>query len=379
MTINFTAEQRHAISDAVDPKKTTMPTAIAGPAGSGKTLVALEIARQLASQRTLDLFGKDDAPTYFVTYTNELKDFAIRQINIDPELRSAKIIVRTVHKFLKDYLRANRLQVKFNNGKIHKIKSRKKFLRDYIKENEDSLELTGPLKNPEFLSEEIGWMLGRGIRNKTNYLAAERAGRGIPLRGSQRQKVFDAYESYIDHFKNNPGKDTIIDYDDIGNFVLYQYKHAVPKNEFRQMAGNLVVDEVQDLPKSWTEALRLTVSGKIVYAGDTSQAIYPRGFVWREVVGQSVRPIHLTEDFRNTKQLYRLARSLMDFDTGIEDETGDPNRTRRDGPKPSLVFCKNKTAQYARITKMLRLRLPFLNAMTVLRIYVQSTRSAAIS
>lgn len=70
-TLNLTREQRHAVDVASDLGNIKNPTAISGPAGSGKTLVAAVAAEQLASQGTL-FEDTADERVYLVAYTKEL-------------------------------------------------------------------------------------------------------------------------------------------------------------------------------------------------------------------------------------------------------------------------------------------------------------------
>ena len=39
------------------------------------------------------------------------------------------------------------------------------------------------------------------------------------------------------------------------------------------MVGSLIVDEVQDLPQKAVDLLRMIVSGRVYFAGDTAQTI----------------------------------------------------------------------------------------------------------
>ena len=76
-----TNEQSRAIQNASNLTNANVPTAVAGPAGSGKTLVATEIAARFASQTSMDLSGQGKRQdVYFVTYTNALKAFVETQL-----------------------------------------------------------------------------------------------------------------------------------------------------------------------------------------------------------------------------------------------------------------------------------------------------------
>lgn len=349
----LTKEQLHAIDVATNLKSTHHPTAISGPAGSGKTLVTINAAKRLTSQSTLSLF--DDQPNnsvYFVTYTKQLKEYVSSQL---PNEAKSNITVLTVHSYLMKFLKDNSLSsnrycfVGDSKAEQRGALKRRAFIKKYIDENKEQLALTGCLTRDDFLDEEIGWLLGRGIRNLQSYRDVPRTGRHTRLSLEQREKVFTIFKAYMVSLVNAGGsKLKILDFDDIGNQVL----NLCENQNYSPLAKHLIVDEVQDLPLTWIEALRKTASDKIIVAGDTSQSIYGRGFTWQELAGRRIKPIRLTEDFRSTQQIYLAARSLMDFDSNPETDIGKQGQKRRNGDKPKLVFCSEPLAQFEKIQEI---------------------------
>lgn len=109
-TLNLTREQRHAVDVASDLGNIKNPTAISGPAGSGKTLVAAVAAEQLASQGTL-FEDTADERVYLVTYTNELVNYVSRQLPDIIGSETAHVAVRTVHAYLKAFLEKNNFEI----------------------------------------------------------------------------------------------------------------------------------------------------------------------------------------------------------------------------------------------------------------------------
>ena len=348
----LTSEQNDAIQTVVNSASENTPSAIAGPAGSGKTLVAAEIAHQFTLQTMMDLGEIGTSQNvYFVTYTRELRKFAEAQIAklLGSDQNAVKVL--TVHGYLGRFLRRN----DFPDFRYRNWDERVAFIRDYIDENKDRLGLKGCLADVGFLDEEIGWLLGQGIRNQSTYLEVRRTGRRTGLNKQQRLRVFEIYSRYMRYLRDQDAPDSesgnnkkVIDFDDIGNQVV----NHCELRECKPIASRLIVDEVQDLSRTWLDALRRTVSGKIVYAGDPSQSIYGRGFTWRDVAGQRIVPIHLTEDFRCTQQIYLAARSLMDFDRGDEAEIGTAGQRRPNGSKPRLVFCKDGASQVEKVVQL---------------------------
>ena len=122
------------------------------------------------------------------------------------------------------------------------------------------------------------------------YLEAQRTGRRTGLNDRQREKVFEVYWAYMTHLREPDKQDEKvkrIDYDDIGNQII----NICELYKCKPIGSRLVVDEAQDLAKTWIDALRRTVSGKIVFAGDPSQSIHGRGFTWRDVAGKREYPL----------------------------------------------------------------------------------------
>lgn len=352
--LTLTNAQYQAVQTAIDPANTQTPTAIAGPAGSGKTLVATEIANVFASQTTIGGLEDKNARrnVYFVTYTNELKDFVETQLERTLGQNQESVTVLTVHSYLKIFLRKNDYEdFSFNNRFLRSrgVKHRKVFIKDYLA-NASEGQFTGPLTNVDFLDEEIGWLLGQGIRSAQKYLTMSRTGRRTRLTKQQRERVFRVYGEYMAYLRNEGDRigKKIVDYDDIGNQVIHYCEH----HDCAPIASHLIVDEVQDLATTWIDALRRTTGGKAVYAGDPTQSIYGRDFTWRNIAGRNIRPIHLSEDFRITQQIFLAARSLMDFDKSPEVEAGNSTQRRRSGSNPRLVFCRDKESQTRRITEL---------------------------
>lgn len=344
-TLNLTREQRHAVDVASDLGNIKNPTAISGPAGSGKTLVAAVAAEQLASQGTL-FEDTADERVYLVTYTKELVNYVSRQLPDIIGSETAHVTVRTVHAYLKAFLEKNKFEkYRYVDGE----ERRSRFIKRYIDKHKVELSLSGCLADAAFLDEEIGWLLGQGIRSLNRYLEVKRVGRRTRLSSDQRKQVFTIYKAYMkslaDLSESKDSKEKVFDFDDIGNQVLNYCEHR----ECKPIAAHLVIDEVQDLPITWIKALCGTVSGKVVFTGDTNQSIYGRGFTWQEVTGKRVRPIRLTEDFRSTQQIYLAARSLMDFGIRSDTEMGRPAQKRRNGQKPRLIFCNGQQSQLNRI------------------------------
>lgn len=172
-TLNLTREQRHAVDVASDLGNIQKPTAISGPAGSGKTLVAAVTAERLASQGTLFEDAADER-VYFVTYTNELVNYVSRQLPDIVGSETAHVAVRTVHAYLKTFLKKNGFE-KYRYVNNENNEGRRSFINRYLDRSKEELSLSGCLADAAFLDEEIGWLLGQGIRSLNRYLEVKRS------------------------------------------------------------------------------------------------------------------------------------------------------------------------------------------------------------
>lgn len=311
-------ELTEAQKRAVEAACRNAVTAVKGAAGSGKTLVAAEIAERLTSERDLFSATERSGAVAVVTYTNALTKYT-------EGLVSAGIRVSTVHALLRDFLEGNGRKVRF---------PQKGAKRNFLETNLDKARFA-----VDFVEEEFSYLLGRGLKDREAYLKARRSGRGRALQSGERNYIFDLFERYLQHLDSQER----IDFDDVGNAVLAL---CARRGEITSMVKHLIIDEVQDLPITWIQALRKTASGKIVYIGDTAQSIYGKQFTWKESIGQTVKPIELKSNFRNTQQIFEAADSILKFEYELNDGAAAEASqagvaTRQHGRRPQVFFCKS--------------------------------------
>lgn len=309
MNYQLTESQIQAVNHALENDV----TAIRGSAGSGKTLVAATIANSLA--QSIDLFTLDDkSPVMVVTYTNALVGY-LRTHHLNESIKAY-----TVHSLLKSFLS--------NNGKNIFLDNKKKdFLNRHLDQSRYSID---------FVSEEIKFIFGRGLKNKEAYMKAERIGRG---RGRvDREYLFSLFTGYLE-FLNVRNS---VDYDDIGNVILDYCK----SKDCSPIAKHLIIDEIQDLPMTIIQALQKVTGGKLVYIGDIAQSIYGRHFTWKGMIGQRIVPIELKKNFRNTQQIFEAADSILKFEYELDKDSSEEfsqteNELANKGERPQLFFCNN--------------------------------------
>lgn len=329
MVIELNDQQRAAVEIALSKRV----SAIKGSAGSGKTLVAIEVARRFCEDR--DLFSDPERKRVaVVTYTSALVSYIKSQA---PEGFSA--ITCTVHSYLKEFLESNGVSFRWRDPKG--------FLRARVACDS---KLT-----VEFLEEEFKWILGRGLKDRGAYLKAKRVGRKRALREADRVYVFDLLDEYLE----DPSSRNCIDFNDVGNQVLA----LCSKGGVRKISTDLVIDEVQDLSVTMLKALSSIVDGKIVYIGDVAQSVYGSGFTWKDSVGKTLVPFELNSNYRNTRQIYEAADSILKFEYEIDDKVAAETSQRNaaalaNGDRPQLFFCHGYEDEacnvYMKVSQLLR-------------------------
>ncbi len=308
----------------VDQALLNKETAIKGPAGSGKTLVAISIANRLAEEDELALpLEGERLPIVLTTFTNAL----VNHIRQDYYLDDIKVM--TVHRVLSDFIRKNGGKVKFASRKL------RAFLESHLDTKRYSVR---------FMEAEFAFIYGNGLKKRTDYLQAVRIGRG---RGNlDREYVFDLFEQYQALLaKNNE-----YDFSDIGNLVL----EFIAENDTSPTVKHLILDEVQDMPKTWIRALQQITQDKMVYIGDVAQSIYGKRFTWVGVVGSTFRPLELQRNFRNTRQIFEAADSILKFEYVVneasrQEYSQDITETQDEGNRPQLFLLRNEQSQLEHI------------------------------
>lgn len=328
--IHFTKEQEEAIAHKGEQ------LLVKGIAGSGKTLVLLKSAANLAQENPQDKvavfsFGKP------LSQASEsiLRKYNLRNLHVITFHQWAyKAYTETFHKkpFYAKYARKN-----FRDA-IAQLSSKYPTHR-FFKTN----DLHG------FLDEEIQWIKGRNIQSKEEYLKAQRKGRGSKVRLSIKDREI-AYEIYT-LYEQKKGEQ--LDYNDSA-LRLIEVKDKIADSV---KYDHIIIDEAQDLTKVNLELL-VAISRKTCRIGaDIGQKIYPTTFTWKETGldfrGNRVKT--LQKSFRSTKQIVELASSLQNKDEIVQDEEyTSPLIPTREGEKPSLFVCNNETAQDLAVIKYIQ-------------------------
>ena len=280
------------------------PVKITGSAGTGKTVVALHRARQLARE------GQRVLITSFVQTICHNIEHNLRHLCTDEEL--AKISVIHVHRLASDILhRANQ----------HWTAVTEKELLEMIGTIDPGSTVPDcPLDHEQLLIEWMTIVEHQGIETWADYRAANRAGRGRALTVRERRAVWTVLEQIRDRLRSTQSTT----WEGLCRLAAAQ----LPPLRSRQKDSGydaVIVDELQDLkPQELHLIARLAPVRNLFLAGDAGQRIYP-GRVTLHTLGIDVRgrSTILRLNYRTTEQIRLYADRLLaeaadDLDGGIE-------------------------------------------------------------
>lgn len=155
------------------------------------------------------------------------------------------------------------------------------------------------------LLEEIDWIKDRLIFSASDYLRAERIGRGFALSEAQRRKVYAAHRAYQDELKARQRAD----WGDIPRMIwrwLQAGRIRMPQYDA------ILVDEAQFFAPIWLELIKRAVrpgTGHLFLVADPTQGFLRRRQSW-VASGLEVRgKVH------HLKKSYRSTREILDFAT----------------------------------------------------------------
>lgn len=297
---------------------------IRGGAGTGKSLVLLELMKEAARQGRFDFFS--EAPLLFVTFTKTLVKYGrytskLMNFDLPGELYSTAdtVVFEQLQKIEKPF--------------GYDFTIFEKFLA--------TGHLPGFLTQEELKTELEEYLLGRLITEE-EYLQdlISREGMRRPLNPEQRKivwQIFNAYTSYMEHERLFS-----IHY---GRVKLFRFLERHPETQQVTRYGTLFIDEVQDLNAACLSALKKLTTGSIIMAGDFEQSLYQiqRPFARAGIDIRGTTRI-LKTNFRNTRQIYTLAERFKNRSLKEDTIKGPQTQTFREGPEPELFIQKDSAA-----------------------------------
>ena len=295
---------------------------VLGTAGSGKTTLAILRSLYLSDSST-----SHGGRTLLVTFNRCLVTY---MSHLAAGIR-APVDVRNYHHFARGYLKSrNKLPWKSICSPDDRF--------NLIEAAMDSLGAAG-IQNaildrpPEFFDEEFKWIQGHGIGNRQDYVEVKRSGRSSGLKRAHRPILFDVYERYL-RLREQGGK--LYDWADLASAVLSELRADRRDRLYR----HVVIDEGQDFSPEMLRSLAAAIpaNGSLTFFGDIAQQIYGHRTSWRSAGLKPRRVWEFKDNYRNTRQIARVALSLAEMPHFPDDpDLVEPTAPTADGPLPALV------------------------------------------
>lgn len=313
-------------------------TVVLGTAGSGKTTLAIHRAAYLADS-SLDHGG----PTLLLTFNKCL----VAYLN-GVSGGIANVDVRNYHKFARGYLHS---RGKMGFDSICGPAQKKAFCRQAIQQVKNGISHAPILDRPiQFIVDEFAWLAQNGIRTAVDYCEEERIGRaGARAVRAQRPILFRAYEEYL-AIRSSHGKR--YDWDDLAQTVATEFAADDGGRRYR----HVVVDEGQDFSPVMLRSLVAAIpeDGSLTFFGDMAQQIYGNRLSWR-AAGLSIKKVwEFTENYRNTRQIARLALAIAETEhfRGTSEDLVEPSAPTADGTMPVLARFPSKEEEISFVAKL---------------------------
>lgn len=305
------------------------PARVTGGPGTGKTVVALHRAVELARDAPE---GRRVLMTSFVKNIPETLDGLFERLA--PEQHD-KVAFRHIHDVALDLLRNRDASI---NPDWNAAKAR--FDRCFQDDAVRSLALRRAGFDQAYLWQEVTRVIeGRGVADVAAYLELQRHGRKRAMQAETRRIVWALYEEYrraCDRL-SPPLADP--------EWVMQLAYDAVRQEPTGRRYAAIIVDEAQDITevgiRFLLELLEGGAAGRILLVGDQSQRIYAGGFRLSDAgIDVRGRSSALRVCYRSTDEIMQLVaalgRELSSEDYGDDGLSSLASSTVRRGSRPTL-------------------------------------------
>ena len=355
----------HPQQRALVERRANGPLRVSGGAGTGKTVIAVHRAVELAKRDKVD--GQEPR-ILLTTYTRNLADDLRRQVaQLEPRLPFTEKLSEP-GVMVSGLDRVARMILQQAGAKISPIaqevigQPRGRVLT-YPRENvwQEVLTLMGDelpegLRSADFLESEYELIvLPQRVTTLKQYLRVRRPGRGVALDRSKRAAVWKAMERYRDR-SADLGVTSFDEQLALAAAWLDQEAALGTPRPFR----HVLVDEAQDLTPAHLQLLRALVEpgpDDLFLAEDSHQRIYGKKITLShygiQVRGRSRR---LTRNYRTTRQNLDVAFGILDPGT-YEDMEGQAEEhhyiSPRSGPEPLLLHATDRADELSKAAELL--------------------------
>ena len=355
----------HPQQRALVERRANGPMRVSGGAGTGKTVIAVHRAVELAKR---DKTGGLEPRILLTTYTRNLADDLRRQVaQLEPRLPFTEKLSEP-GVMVSGLDRVARMILQQAGAKIFPIaqavigQPRGRVLT-YPRENvwQEVLTLMGDelpekLCSADFLESEYELIvLPQRVTTLKQYLRVRRPGRGVALDRSKRAAVWKAMERYRDRSADLG----VTSFDEQLALAAAWLDHEAGDGKPRPFR-HVLVDEAQDLTPAHLQLLRALVEpgpDDLFLAEDSHQRIYGKKITLShygiQVRGRSRR---LTRNYRTTRQNLDVAFGILDAGT-YEDMEGQAEEhhyvSPRSGPEPLLLRATDRADELSKAAELL--------------------------
>ena len=356
----------HPQQRALVERRANGPMRVSGGAGTGKTVIAVHRAVELAKRDKAD--GQEPR-ILLTTYTRNLADDLRRQVaQLEPRLPFTEKLSEP-GVMVSGLDRVARMILQQAGARISPIaqevigQPRGRVLT-YPREDvwQEVLTLMGDelpegLRSADFLESEYELIvLPQRVTALKQYLRVRRPGRGVALDRSKRAAVWKAMERYRDRSADLG----VTSFDEQLALAAAWLDHEAALGTPRPFR-HVLVDEAQDLTPAHLQLLRALVEpgpDDLFLAEDSHQRIYGKKITLShygiQVRGRSRR---LTRNYRTTRQNLDVAFGILDPGT-YEDMEGQAEEHRyvspRSGPEPLLLHAADRADELGKAAELLR-------------------------
>lgn len=304
------------------------PARVLGAAGTGKTVVAMHRAKQLASQ----LKGNDRIlfTTFTANLAADIKD-NLRKICTLEEMKYIDVI--NLDAWVARFLR----EQGYSSDIIYDSQIMQLW-EDACSLAEDDLGL--PVS---FFDEEWNRVIvPQEAFTLEQYVKASRNGRGTRLDRKKRIQIWNVFEAYRNLMKERKVRDI--------NMAMHDCRTLISKRAQNAMYQHIIVDEAQDLSASAFRLLRALVGiehqNDLFIVGDAHQRIYKNRAVLSQCgINIRGRSSVLKINYRTTEEIRKFAFALLkgisfdDLDDSID--LGDKCTSLTHGGYPTVLSFKD--------------------------------------
>ena len=291
---------------------------IRGVAGSGKTQVLLHaLAKRLyESQRpSADLLW---------TFSRTLRDMGRLALQRLAGRRAARAAVETFDGWCLRYLSPGGTILGDDDPQ------RAQLVRKAREEARQAVSRTGaepesPLwrRDEEFWPQELDFIRDQPLETVEEYLEVQRVGRGTRLHRAHRPLVWDVYQRYVRLLQERRVSDW-------RQVRVEAWRKLVATRSSRY--DHVFIDEAQDLPPLALKMAAVLAGGNLTITLDGAQAIYRRGFRWKDLGQGLARTATLGACYRTTAQIAQAAERFR-----ANEEEPIAWSVERLGPTPRAV------------------------------------------